>query len=248
MVIGNLSLVFSGQCVKFCSQDIKRFYHGPDTWQISLYLMMTAVVIMGILAMIIYRWMHVNVLTDPLYYDGAAASGKPKNKKAKPGLKESFKIIISSPDLGLIALLIMAYGVSINLVEVQWKEQLKFYFEGDKGAYNAFMGNFSTISGIVTIFFSLFIGANVLRILSWFKAAVMTPAFILVGGGIFFCFILSADISFFKGFVEVFAHADILCTLSGKYESDFRHLTIPSQWRPTQGRRRRHPKLSYYLF
>ncbi len=200
VVIGNLALIFSGQCVKFCSEDIKQYFPGQqDTWQISLYLMMTSVVIMGILAMAIYRWMHINVLPDPRYFDAAQAGTK--KKKEKPGLKESFKIIISSPELGLIAVLIMAYGVTINLVEVQWKEQLGIYFAGDKGAYNGFMGNFSTISGITIIFFSLFIGSNILRILSWFKAAVITPAFILLGGGVFFCFILSADISIFKSFV-----------------------------------------------
>jgi len=200
MVIGNLALIFSGQCVRFCSEDIKQFYHGPDTWQMSLYLMMSAVVIMGVLAMAIYRWMHVNVLTDPRYYDEAA--GKPKKKKTKPGLKESFKIIFSSPELGLIAVLIMAYGVTINLVEVQWKGQLGIYCGGDKGAYNAFMGNFSTVSGIVIILFGWLIGSNILRILSWFKSAVITPTFILIGGSAFFCFILSTRIDLFKGFVE----------------------------------------------
>ncbi len=199
MTIGNLALIFSGQCVKFCSQDIKQYFPGQDTWQISLYLMMATVVLMGIAAMLLYRWMHVNVLPDPRYFDAAQAG--PKKKKAKPGLKESFKIIISSPELGLIAVLIMAYGVTINLVEVQWKGQLGIYFAGDKGAYNGFMGNFSTISGIVTTLFSLFVGSNILRILSWFKAAVITPMFILIGGGLFFCFILSTDISMFKDFV-----------------------------------------------
>lgn len=202
MTIGNVALIFSGQCVRFCSQDIKQFYPGTDTWQISLYLMMTTVVIMGIVAMFLYRWMHLHVLTDPLYFDATESMGKTKKKKEKPGLKESFKIIISSPELGLIAILIMAYGVTINLVEVQWKGQLGIYCAGDKGAYNAFMGNFSTFNGIGTILFSWLVGSNILRILSWFKAAVITPAFILIGGGVFFCFILSADIPLFKNMVE----------------------------------------------
>ena len=204
MVIGNVACILSGQCVRFCSQDIKQFFPGEDTWQISLYLMMSSVVIIGILTMVIYRWIHVNVLTDPRYYDEVEQAGKPKKKKTKPGLKESFKIIMSSPELGLIAILIMAYGVTINLVEVQWKEQIGIYFAGDKGAYNGFMGNYSSIGGIVTIFFGLFIGSNILRILSWFKAAVITPTFILISGSVFFCFILSADISIFKALVETF--------------------------------------------
>lgn len=202
VVIGNLSLIFSGQCVKFCSQSIKNFYAGDDVWQISLYLMMAIVVIMGLAAMGLYRWMHTNVLTDPRYYDAELQNAPAKKKKKKPGLVESFKMIVASPDLALIATLIMAYGITINLVEVQWKEQLRIYFAGDKGGYNGFMGDFSTITGIVTILFSLFIGSNILRIMSWFKAAVITPAFILLGGSAFFCFILSSDISVLKGFVE----------------------------------------------
>ena len=196
VVIGNVSLILSGQVVRFCSTGITQYF-PVDTWKWSVYFLMATVVIMGFVTMYIYRWMFVNVLVDPRYYD-AAAKKAPKKKKSKPGLAESMKIIIKSKELGLIATLIMAYGVTINLVEVQWKEQLKFYYAGDKGGYNAFMGNYSTWSGIITILFSLFVGSNILRLLSWFKAAVITPLVILLGGTIFFFFILANDISFIK--------------------------------------------------
>lgn len=208
VVIGNVALLFSGKAVKFCSGGINEYF-PENTWQYSLYFMMTLVVIMGVLAMWAYRWMHTDVLVDKRYYDEAEMSGKPKKKKEKPSIGESIKMLISSPELGLIALLIMAYGVTINLLEVQWKEQLKFYCGGDKGAYTAFMGDFSFYTGLVTIFFSLFIGSNILRVMSWFKAAVITPLVILVGGGLFFCFILSNESELIKGFVN-----SILETLS----------------------------------
>ena len=204
VVIGNLSLILSGQAVKFCSSGIKAYFPEEYAWQVSIYLLMTLVVIIGLFVMAVYRWMHLVVLTDPKYYDEAESSNKPKKKKEKPSLGESIKIITKSPELGLIAILIMAYGVTINLVEVQWKEQLKFYFQGDKGAYNGFMGDFSTWTGIVTILFSLFIGSNILRMLSWFKAAVVTPLIILLFGGTFFCFILATDIAALKGMVNSF--------------------------------------------
>lgn len=194
VVIGNVALVLSGLVVTFCSESIKEYFPNhtsEQVWGISLQWLMGSVVVMGILSMVLYRWMHTNVLTDPRYYDAEVDTGSAKKKKKKPGLAESFKIIISSPELGLIAMLIMAYGVTINLVEVQWKEQLKLFYAGDKGGYNGFMGQYSFWTGIITILFSLFIGANVLRLVSWFKAAVITPIFILVGGGLFFCFILS---------------------------------------------------------
>lgn len=203
VVVGNVSLILSGQVVRFCSTGIK-VYFPVDPWKWSLYFLMGTVVIMGIVTMYVYRWMNVNVLTDPKYYDGANKAKQEKTekkKKSKPGLMESLKIIAKSPELGLIAVLIMAYGVTINLVEVQWKEQLKFYYAGDKGGYNAFMGNYSTWSGIITILFSLFIGSNILRIVSWFTAAIITPFVILIGGTLFFCFILANDISLIKEIV-----------------------------------------------
>lgn len=196
VVIGNIALILSGQVVRFCSTGIKVFF-PDDTWKWSVYFLMGSVIIMGFVSMYLYRWMYLNVLVDPKYYDGSKISVTSK-KKSKPGLGESMKIILKSQELGLIAMLIMAYGVTINLVEVQWKEQLKFYYAGDKGGYNAFMGNYSTWSGIITIFFSLFIGSNILRLFNWFQAAIITPCVILVGGTFFFCFILANDINLIK--------------------------------------------------
>lgn len=194
VVIGNVSLILSGQVVRFCSTGIKAYF-PDDPWKWSVIFLMATVLIMGCLTMYVYRWTFMNVLVDPRYYDGPK---KAKKKKSKPGLVASMRMIVKSKELGLIATLIMAYGVTINLVEVQWKEQLKFYYSGDKGGYNAFMGNYSTWSGIITILFSLFIGSNILRLLSWFKAAVITPIVILVGGTIFFIFILANDINLIK--------------------------------------------------
>jgi ATP:ADP antiporter, AAA family len=190
-VIGNAALVVSGPTVMFCSENIKHMVsEGTDPWQVTLYLLMSSVVVMGLLAMYVYRWMHQNVLNDKLYFD-PAESGTPKKKKDKPGLWESLKIIVKSPELGFIALLIMAYGVTINLIEVQWKNQLGLFCSGDKGLFNYYMGMLSTATGFITILFGLLIGNNILRKLSWSKAAMITPLAILVGGGVFFCFILA---------------------------------------------------------
>jgi AAA family ATP:ADP antiporter len=194
-VIGNVGLILSGQVVVFSSEGIKRFISpGTDAWQVSLYLLMGAVVVIGAVAMMLFRWMHTNVLNNPLYYDEAEQSNKPKKKKPKLSMAESAKLIFTSPELGLIAILVIAYGVTVNLVEVQWKNQLGLYFSGDKGGYNAFMGNYSTITGAVVVFFTLFFGSDMLRRFSWFTSAVITPAIILIGGVTFFLFIFAKDL------------------------------------------------------
>lgn len=193
LVIGNLSLIFSGQVVVFCSQDIKKFFPTHEAaWQMSVYLLMGIVVVLGVIAMATYRWMHVKVLNDKQYFDPAEA-GVPKKKKEKVSLVESMKIIFRSPELGLIAILIMAYGITINLIEVQWKNQLGLFFSGDKAGYNAFMGNFSTLSGVFIIVFGWLVGSNILRRVSWFSAAIVTPLAIMLGGVIFFAFIFARE-------------------------------------------------------
>jgi AAA family ATP:ADP antiporter len=193
LVIGNLALILSGQVVVFCSQEIKQYFDTSEAaWQMSLYLLMGCVVALGIVAMGLYRWMHTSVLNDKRYYDPAEA-GVPKKKKTKPSLLESVKIIFRSPELGYIAILVMAYGISINLIEVQWKNQLGLYFAGNKAGYNAFMGHFSTLSGVFIILFGWLVGANILRRVSWLLAAVITPLAITVGGVVFFAFIFARE-------------------------------------------------------
>jgi ATP:ADP antiporter, AAA family len=49
-----------------------------------------------------------------------------------------------------MASLVIAYGMAINIVEVTWKSKLKAAFP-DPNAYSRFMGNFSSMSGVVTL-------------------------------------------------------------------------------------------------
>ena len=41
------------------------------------------------------------------------------------GMMESLKFLVSSPYIRDLATLVVAYGISINLVEVTWKSKLK---------------------------------------------------------------------------------------------------------------------------
>jgi len=46
-------------------------------------------------------------------------------EKPKLGMKESLKVLVSSRYVRDLATLVVAYGISINLVEVTWKSKLK---------------------------------------------------------------------------------------------------------------------------
>lgn len=188
--IANFATFLSGVTVVYFSEIKKSLPADVDAWGMTLKWLMSFMVVCGFMMMLIYRWMHTSVLTDPKYYDVADVGGG-KKKKPKMGLGESFKFIFSQPYLLFIALLIITYSVTINLVEVQWKGQARIVYP-DNNDYNAFMGRFSTYGGLFNMAIML-VGANVLRIMSWRKAASITPAIITISGCLFFAFIIFRD-------------------------------------------------------
>lgn len=195
-LLGNIALILSGKTVTYLS-DIRDLYPPEvDAWGISLNYMMGAVVIAGFATVITYWWMNRNVLTDPVYYDAASMPKKEKKEKPKLSIGESFKYLITSRYLGFIALLVLGYGMAINLVEVTWKSQLKilYTFDGvfNENSYSAFMGNFSAFTGIATITLIL-LCKGIVRRFGWFTGAILTPIILLITGTLFYIFVIFRD-------------------------------------------------------
>lgn len=191
VLIGNIALMLSGTAVVVFSDIRHSLPADVDAWGVSLQYLGVTIVSAGLVAMYIYRWMNKNVLTDPLYYD-AAEPKTTKKKKPKMGVGESFKYLFSSPYIGLIALLVLSYGMSINLIEVIWKKQLSIQFAGDPNGYNAFMGNFSRVTGAATILI-IFLTKGIVGRFGWFTGAVITPLILAITGGLFFALVLFSE-------------------------------------------------------
>lgn len=187
----NLAMLVSGPAIVFFS-DVRDFLPaGVDPWQYSLNYMMLAVIISGILIMGIYYWINKNVLTDTRFFDAAEVK-KAKKEKPKLSLKESFSYLFKSKYVLCLAVIVIAYGVAIQLVEVTWKGQLKLQYP-NPNEYSTFMGYFSTATGMMTILMMLFIGGNVIRKFGWTFAALVTPVILLITGVGFFSFVIFRD-------------------------------------------------------
>lgn len=184
----NIAMLFSGEAIVQLSDIRKSVPAGVDAWGVTLNWLMGLVVIAGILIIAIYWWTNRYVLTDPRFYSQAEEK-KMKKEKPKMGVFESFAYLLRSKYILCLAILVIGYGISINLVEITWKNQLKAQFP-HQNDYNAFMGRFSQITGIVTIFMMLFVGSNVIRRMGWGFAAQVTPIVLLITGICFFTFIL----------------------------------------------------------
>jgi len=186
--LANLALVASGLTIILCSDIRSSVPEGVDAWGQTLISLMSAVTVCCLIIIAAYYWMNKYVLTDPRYFNPAEKGGSPKKTKLKLSLTESFMFLVRSRYLGYIAVLVLAYGVSINLIEVVWKAQLKAQFPNEND-YNTFMGYFSMCTGIATLFLVTF-GSHVLRRLGWLVAALTTPVMILITGAIFFTFVM----------------------------------------------------------
>jgi len=158
--------------------------------EVKLIPVLCVTLVSSVFILFLYNWMNRNVLTDPALYDPSQVGGG-KKKKAKLSLGDSFKMIFTSKYLGLVVTLVLAYGVSINLVEGVWKSKIKELYPTVE-AYTSYMGTFQAYQGFAAIFFML-IGSNILRRVSWATAATFTPVMILCTGLAFFSFIVFDD-------------------------------------------------------
>lgn len=189
--LANLALVASGITIIIFSDIRSQVPAGVDAWGETLRWLMGAITVCCAVIVYTYHWMNKHVLTDPTLYNPGEKAGSPKKQKLKLSLTESFMFLVRSPYLGYLTLLVLGYGISINLIEVVWKAQLGAQFTNEND-YNTFMGYFSMCTGIAT-FFLVTVGSNVIRRLGWLVAALSAPLMILVTGGIFFAFVMYKD-------------------------------------------------------
>ncbi len=186
-MFANISLIISGRFIQWAAK-IRDGLTADDPWQVTLNYTMAMVVVAGLLVLGLYWWINKHVLTDKRFYDPNEQKAA-KKKKPKLSIKESFMYLLRSKYMGCIALLVIGYGIAINLVEVTWKDQLHHQYPSNN-AYQAFMGGFSEKTGIVTILVTFFLGGTVVRRFGWGKTALITPIMILVTGVAFFTFII----------------------------------------------------------
>ncbi|GFH57937.1 hypothetical protein CTEN210_14413 [Chaetoceros tenuissimus] len=186
----NVALIFSGQYVKWVSKLRANLAPGVDPWGMSLNYLMGAIVAGGTAMLGLFSHMQRNVMTDPACVDQEKQALKKNKKKVKMSLKESAKFLMDSPYIRDLALLVISYGMCINIVEVSWKAKLKAAFP-NPNEYSMFMGNFSSATGTVTLGMML-LGRTIFEKFGWRKAALVTPTMIGVTGAAFFALQLFA--------------------------------------------------------
>eukprot|EP01033_Poteriospumella_lacustris_P006840 gene6841-4927_t len=186
-LMANVALIFSGQYVKYVSNLRSGLPPGTDYWGHSLKMLMGAVVGGGAVVVALMAYMQKFVLTDPACID-PNKEAKRKKTKTKMTFGESAKFLASSRYIRDLAVIVIGYGMAINIVEVTWKSKLKAAFP-DPNAYSTFMGNFSSATGIVTLLM-MFGSSFLIKRFGMGVASLITPLTLLSTGIAFFALIM----------------------------------------------------------
>lgn len=119
----NVALIFSGQYVKWVSKMRANLAPGVDAWTVALRYLMGAVVSSGAVLLGTYTYMQKTIVAEQ--ETNTKQKKVPRKKRQKMTLKESAKFLMSSQYIRDLAVLVVSYGMCINLVEVSWKSKIK---------------------------------------------------------------------------------------------------------------------------
>ena len=211
----NTSTIAAGPVAIFLSN---RAYNpnwiiGADAWHQSLILLTLAVLAAGISVMLLFRWFHKRVIPK-VELPETSENKQLKKLERKPSMRESFRYLANSRYLIMMAIVVVAYNLVINLVEVAWKDQVKI-LHPEANSYNAYMGTVTMWTGIFATLMAIFVSGNVIRKWGWTVAALLTPAVLIITSFGFFGFLLTGVAS--TSLIVFFGSAQNVLSRASKY-------------------------------
>ncbi len=151
---------------------------GAEAWEQTMIILVSLVLVSGLIAMGLFRWMHVGDAFEE-------ETAKAEEETPRLSFRESFRYLMNSKYLLSIACIVIGYNVVINLVEVLWKDQVKALYPNSSD-YSLYMNQVSTIIGLMATFASLVVSGNVVRKYGWTFTALLTPVILFGTSVIFF--------------------------------------------------------------
>ncbi len=190
----NLSGVAAGESSVWLTKKQFSEYlpFGADAWEQSMVLLVALVLVGGLAAMALFRWFNTAVLTDKRFYDVSKEGKSRDDVRGKLSMRESFSYLLRSRYVLCIAIVVVAYNLVINLVEVVWKHELRELYPNPSD-YNLYMSHVTSIIGMCATLMALFISGNSIRKFGWTFTAMLTPAILLITSVGFFAFFFAKE-------------------------------------------------------
>lgn len=173
-LVGNCAGIIAGQSSAF----LCHFFESYLPWEQILQALIFLVLILGCLVMCINRWLAVlDKDTQPLEI---------QKKSIQVSYKESILSILRSKPLFYIAILVVGYALTSNLIEVVWKGTIKKVYPLPQD-YNAYVNTLTSIIGAFAVVMSL-VSRWMYKTLSWSTVALITPTILFGTSLLFFSF------------------------------------------------------------
>lgn len=184
----NLAGIIAGQTAVQLSQNMYFDWlpYGTESWHQSVLFVNSLVIACGVITIFIFRYLNKNLTKIPK--DSRDAS-TPAKEKVKTSMRQSFAYLMKSRYLIYIALIVLAYNLCINLVEVVWKNQAHQRYP-NPSEFHGFMGSVMTWMSVIAAVISIFVSGGFIRKFSWTAGALVTPIVTLITGMAFFAFVL----------------------------------------------------------
>lgn len=181
----NLSTIGAGQVAYFlCGNFCHSFFQFKENpWEQTLILLTVVVLASGLAILAIYRHLAKNVLNDEAH----AHTAWMKKSEGKMSMRENFAVLGRSKYLLCIAIIVLSYNLVIVLQEVLWKDQVKQLYPNPND-FAGYMGQVTTVTGIISFFTSLLVSTQSIRKLGWTFTALLTPVILLITSIGFFAF------------------------------------------------------------
>lgn len=159
--------------------------YGKNAWDQSILFVCCTIIAVGIATMAIFRWLNASVISP-------SEKQKPPKEKIRMSMRANFAYLARSKYLICIALIVFAYNVAINLVEVVWKDRMKALYP-DPADYNTYMGEVILAMSIIASLAGLLTTTKVIQRFSWTVCALISPVIVAITGVLFFHFIFFPD-------------------------------------------------------
>lgn len=199
----NLATILAGAVNMFLtSSSLDPFlpFGTENRWGIVLTILTVILIAAGAATLLLYnKLVKTNVLNADKVY-----SSKRDDSVPKMGIRKSLSYLGKSKYLICIALLVVCFQMSLNLVEVIWKEEVKLLYPNPVD-FSGYMGKVLIYKGVASLIFSLFLCGQVIRRFGWSTGANVTPLMILITGMLFFLTMLFKENSWFFMLAGIFS-------------------------------------------
>lgn len=186
-LLGNVANIGAGTVIRYFVKNAQHWAPNTEKWQAAMNGLLILSIILCFVMAIAYYYINRTISLDPILME-KMKDIPVKKSKVKLSMLDSFKFLFKSKYLALMAVLVMGYGISINLVEVAWKNQAFIYY-GNKSEFSDLIGRISVWTGYATILAILF-GGGIIRKFGWKVAALATPIVLGLTSVVFFSCIL----------------------------------------------------------